>query len=82
MGEYRRMNTVVELFLEGVSRKEIAGILQRDYSSICKQLQRRRITKRREVECRDHTRAKAVWSRDRRDADRRWVDSVATPPVG
>lgn len=76
------MNTVVELFLEGVSRKEIAAILERDYSSICKQLQRRGITKRREMMVHDQVRARAFRSRHSCDADRQRMDPVASPPVG
>lgn len=76
------MNTVVELFLEGVSRKEISDILQRDYSSICKQLQRRGITKRREKECRDYVRAKRIRSCDSRHADCERLDSVASTSLG
>lgn len=76
------MNTVVELFLEGASRKEIADILQRDYSSICKQLQRCGITKRREMMVHDQIRARGFRTRYSRDADRQRVDPVAPSPLG
>jgi uncharacterized protein YjcR len=54
------VDLAAQLFLEGIPRKEIAQILETDYSSICKRLQRRGMSKRKELEVREHTRKKRL----------------------
>ena len=61
MGEWRGiMDIAVQLLLEGVPRKEIAQILETDYSSICKRLKRRGLSKRQEMQAHEHARKKSL----------------------
>ena len=54
------MDLAAQLFLEGIPRKEIPLILEMAYRSISRRLQRRGMSKRKELEVREHTRKKSL----------------------
>lgn len=54
------MSPIIELYIQGMSRTEIAKTFEMNVSSVCKYLRRRGITKRREMELYAKVRAKGA----------------------